>query len=236
MIELKNVSFSNSEKEILQNINLQIESDKRYLLLGPSGSGKTTLLKLCNNLISPTYGEIFLQNESYQDLSPIEIRKTVSLIMQNPILFGDLVSDNFKFVNELNDEKLSPDDFVELMKKLKLPANYFQKKNEELSGGEKQRVSVIRSLMNKPKFILADEPFSALDKSRIINLMNLFIECVTQEKIGLLIISHFFGDIISQFDKVIFVYKGKIEFVGKPQDFLKSDNEHIKNFLAGKDE
>jgi len=236
MIKLENVKYQHQEKRILKNISLTIEKGKKYLLLGPSGSGKTSILKIMNNLISASSGGIFLDDKNFNQIKPSFLRKQISLIMQDSVLFGKVVKDNFEYLNSLNNNELSEETFLELLEKVKLNKDFFHKDINKLSGGEKQRIAIIRTIMNSPEFILADEPFSALDKYRIQILAKILVDLVDTENIGLVVVSHYFDEIIHLFDKVIFMYEGEILFLGNPDDFLKNTDNKVTNFLEGNDE
>ncbi len=236
MISLEKVEYQTKDKNILKNINLDLESGKKYLLLGPSGSGKTSLLKILNNLISISSGKISLNNISYEEINPTILRKKISLIMQDSILFGKTVRDNFEYINSLNNLELNELEFIDFLSKLKMNKDFFYQDINELSGGEKQRISIIRTIMNSPDYILADEPFSALDKSRINILFQMLIDLVEKNNVGLVIISHYFEEIIHSFDQVIFLFNGEIVFYGKPDKFLLNTDKRILNFLGGIDE
>ena len=236
MIKLENVKYQHQNKIILNDINLIIEKGKKYLLLGPSGSGKTSLLKIMNNLISVSKGEIYLDNKRFDEIKPSFLRKQIALIMQDSILFGKIVKDNFEYLNSLNNNELSEVKFLELLEKVKLNKNFYLKDINNLSGGEKQRIAIIRTIMNSPQFILADEPFSALDKYRIQVLAKILVDLVDSENLGLVVVSHYFDEIIHLFDKVIFIFKCEILFLGNPEEFLQNQDSHIINFLEGNDE
>ncbi len=236
MIKLTKVKYQHQDKIILKNINLTIEKGKKYLLLGPSGSGKTSLLKIMNNLISVSDGDISLDEKNFDKIRPADLRKKIALIMQDSILFGKTVKDNFEYLNSLNDNNLKEEKFLDLLEKVKLSKDFYNKEITKLSGGEKQRIAIIRTIMNSPQFILADEPFSALDKYRIQVLAKIFLDLVESENLGLIVVSHYFDEIIHLFDVVIFMYDGEIIFSGNPQDFLISKDGRITNFLEGKNE
>jgi putative ABC transport system ATP-binding protein len=236
MIKLQNVHYKNSNKIILTDIDLEIERGKKYLVVGPSGSGKTSLLKIMNNLVSVSNGEIFLDNKKYKEIKPPILRKQIALIMQDSILFGKVVKDNFEYLNSLNNKELSEEKFLEWLGRVKLNKDFYHKDINKLSGGEKQRIAIIRTIMNSPQFILADEPFSALDKFRIQVLAKILVDLVDSENLGLVVVSHYFDEIIHLFDKVIFIFKGEIIFLGKPEEFLQNKDNRIINFLEGNDE
>ena len=233
MIRLNDVTLKANKKNILKNISLEIEQGKKYLLLGPSGSGKTSILKIMNYLYSPTLGSVTLDNEGYNEFKPHLLRRIVSLIMQDPIMFGEYVYENFDFVAKITGIEADKKTIQNLFVDFGLKSEFIDKKNLELSGGEKYRISIIRSLINKPRFILIDEPFAALDKTLMIKIFDYLINWTNNHNSGLVVVSHTFDNIIHKFDKVIFIKTGKLIFEGSPNTFLTSDNYIIKNFLAG---
>ncbi len=236
MIKLKDVYFSNDNKDILKNINLEIEQGKSYLLLGASGSGKSSLLKILNNLYSPTSGKIFYKNNDYQSFKPHFLRRNIALIMQDPILFGKYVYENFEFLSKIIKKEIKRDYILDLFDSFGLKKDYYNKKNFELSGGEKYRISIIRTLLLNPEFILTDEPFAALDKN-LMKRIFLFLKNFSMKKEkGLIVVSHTFDDIISDFDSVLFMKNGFLEIFNSPDKFIASEKAYIKAFLEGRDE
>ncbi len=234
MISIKNVSFEPNEKTVLKNISLNIEKGKKYLILGPSGSGKTSLLKIINNLISPTEGKIFLDNISYDNIKAHNLRKRIGLIMQDPVLFGEYVYENFDLLKSVSFKNFSKEDVIFLLNLFGLNEEFYNKKNNELSGGEKYRISIIRTLLNEPDYILADEPFASLDRSLMIKIFQILSGYSEQNGITLIIVSHNYNDIIDFFDMLIFIFKGNIIFQGNSGEFLTASNKIIKNYLEGK--
>lgn len=97
MLELRNVSYQVDNRQIINNINLKIEAGETIAIVGPSGSGKSTLLRLMNNLISPTEGELYFNNQVYEDISPEKLRMEVSYLLQESDLFESTIGDNLAF-------------------------------------------------------------------------------------------------------------------------------------------
>lgn len=165
IIELNEVSYQVEDKPILKDIDLHVAEGQRITLTGPSGSGKSTILKLVASLISPTQGQINFQGKDVAQLDPISYRRQVSYCFQQPSLFGTTVADNLRFPFELRDEPFNQQQAVELLWQVDLDESYLNKKIETLSGGEKQRVALIRNLLFPPKVLLLDEVTTGLDEN-----------------------------------------------------------------------
>ena len=165
IIELNKVSYQVEDKQILKEIDLHVAEGQRITLTGPSGSGKSTILKLVSSLISPTQGQINFRGKDVAQLDPISYRRQVSYCFQQPSLFGTTVADNLRFPFELRDEPFNQQQAVELLWQVDLDESYLNKKIETLSGGEKQRVALIRNLLFPPKVLLLDEVTTGLDEN-----------------------------------------------------------------------
>lgn len=189
-LRVDNLSVSLQGEEILKGISYEFHSDKIYAVFGKSGSGKSTLLKSLCRLMAYN-GDIYLNNSNTDAMKPQLLRKNVQYLHQEAVLFQGTVMDNFRmlsgfrFNNDLNFDK---DYAVSLMEKLSLGAGYLDKDTGKLSGGEKQRVAIVRSLIMNPVFLLMDEPTSALDignESKVLDLMESL-----KPDIGVIIVTH----------------------------------------------
>ncbi|MBI6405193.1 MULTISPECIES: iron efflux ABC transporter ATP-binding subunit FetA [Proteus] len=190
LLRLDKISYRVDNKTILDDINFELQPSEFKLITGPSGCGKSTLLKIVASLLSPTKGSIFFENKDYLTLSPEEYRQQVSYCTQTPMLFGETVYDNLKFPYFLR--KLSVDD-----KKLAhdldyfcLPESIMKKGINELSGGEKQRISLIRNLQFMPKILLLDEITSALDEDNKTKVNDVIHHYVKDQNLGVLWVTH----------------------------------------------
>ncbi|MBI6529692.1 iron ABC transporter ATP-binding protein FetA [Proteus vulgaris] len=190
LLRLDKIGYRIDNKTILDNINFELQSSEFKLITGPSGCGKSTLLKLISSLLSPTSGNIFFENKNYLTLSPEAYRQQVSYCTQTPMLFGETVYDNLKFPYFLR--KLTVDD-----KKLAhdldyfcLPVSIMKKGINELSGGEKQRVSLIRNLQFMPKILLLDEITSALDEDNKTKVNDIIHHYVKDQNLAVLWVTH----------------------------------------------
>ena len=167
MIEYKNVALRSTEKDVLRDVNLQIEDGEFMVLVGPSGSGKTTMLKIINRLLEPTDGDVCMDGKRIKDYDERELRLSTGYVLQAIALFPNLtVAENIALIPEMkgwskSDIEQKTDELLELVG---LPAeDYAQRMPSELSGGEQQRVGIVRAIIAQPKILLMDEPFSALD-------------------------------------------------------------------------
>lgn len=147
----------------MENISIEVDSGDFISIIGPSGSGKSTFLKLCSDLISPTKGYIKYKDKYFSDYDPIELRKNIAYCFQTPYLFGNTVMDNISFTYSIRDKNVDLDRVNELFYIFNLNEDNLKKDVSNLSGGEKQRIALIRSLLFDPEVLLLDEVTSALD-------------------------------------------------------------------------
>ena len=167
MIEYKHVALRYTDKDILKDVNLRIENGEFMVLVGPSGSGKTTMIKMINRLLEPTDGNIYMDGKRIKDYDERELRLSTGYVLQAIALFPNLtVAENIALIPEMKgwDKERVASKTVELLEKVGLPASdYADRKPHELSGGEQQRIGIVRAIIAEPKILLMDEPFSALD-------------------------------------------------------------------------
>ena len=163
LLELSNISYAVKDKTIIRNVSLAVNEGDYLTIVGPSGSGKSTLLKLCSDLISPTFGSITYNGRNLTAIEPESYRKEVGYCFQRPYLFAKTVRRNILFPYDIRGMKPDMERIKLLFDLLHMPMEYFERHNDELSGGEMQRICLIRSLIFEPKVLLLDEVTSALD-------------------------------------------------------------------------
>lgn len=162
MLKIENISFQDNGKDILKNINLQIQSGEYLTIVGSSGAGKSTLLKIIADLKPYSTGNLYYLDKKYEEYDPLELRQKITYVAQSPHLFGKTIRDNFAFTFQMLDESFDEQKAKDFLRFFKLDFPLEQAINN-LSGGEIQRIALIRSLLLSPDVLLLDEVSSALD-------------------------------------------------------------------------
>ena len=189
IFELDNLGLVSPEKMILEGISLSIKEGEHLTITGPSGSGKSSLLKLLAALVSPSSGLIFYQGQDLGDLDPVAYRREVSYCFQQPVLFGQTVRDNVAFPFEIRQIPFDQERVLTALARLNLGPEFLEKPIKDLSGGEKQRVALVRNLLFEPKALLLDEVSSGLDEKTKI-LLRTFLKDLHQEGVTLIEVTH----------------------------------------------
>ncbi|WP_447888927.1 iron efflux ABC transporter ATP-binding subunit FetA [Serratia fonticola] len=210
LLVLEGIHYQIDEQVILDAVSFTLKSGEFKLITGPSGCGKSTLLKIVSSLLSPTRGNITFNRKNIDDVAPEEYRKQVSYCFQTPALFGDTVYDNLALPYQIR--KLKPDEkkIRQDLTLLALPDSMLKKGINELSGGEKQRISLIRNLQFMPKVLLLDEITSALDEDNKRNVNELIRRLVAEQGLGVLWVTHD-KDEIAHADEVITLPLSRID-------------------------
>lgn len=190
MLKTEHISFQHEEQIILNDITTSFEKGSHTTITGPSGSGKSTFLKLLASLLTPTKGAITFNEQNITALAPENYRMQVSYCFQQPSLFGETVRDNFMFPYEVRKKEFQENHVLSLLNEVKLPESYLDKKITELSGGEKQRVALIRNVIFLPEVLLLDEVTAGLDEESKA-IVNQWLLQLNQEKnITLIRVTH----------------------------------------------
>ena len=189
LLRIKDISLRINERDILKNINLNVLQKDFIFILGHSGSGKSTLLRICASLVGQSDGEILLNDKSYSEYNPKELRKEIGYIAQEPCLFGERVRENFEFVYNIRNMKVDYDRINELLEKFNLSKDYLDKSIDSLSGGQKQRIAIIRGILVLPKVLLLDEITSALDEDNKLIVENI-IKDLNESGVSIIWVTH----------------------------------------------
>lgn len=227
ILEVKNVSkkYQSLKNEVLaiQNINFYIKKGEFVSIIGPSGCGKSTLLSIIAGLEEKTTGKIYIEGEEVQGISS----KIGYMLQRDCLLEWKTVLDNTMFGLEIKGKKdKESKKYVEnLLKKYNL-YDFKDKYPHELSGGMRQRVALIRTLAVKPKILLLDEAFSALDYQTRIMVTNDIYSILRKEKITAIIVTHDISEAISMSDRVLVLSKrpGTIKNIHNIEFEMKNKN------------
>lgn len=210
LLEFQNVSFYDDGRAILNNISINIHKGDFISIIGSSGSGKSTLLKLCSHLISPSDGTILFCGKNINDWNPTELRKKIAYCFQSAYLFGQTVKENIYFPFSIRNEVPNPDKVSELFSMFHMSEEFLDKEVKNLSGGEKQRLALIRSLVYRPQILLLDEATSALDNENAKIVENV-IASLNKDGITVLWVTHSIEQAKRHANKVLNIEAGSIK-------------------------
>jgi lipoprotein-releasing system ATP-binding protein len=188
----KTFSDGSRKLHVLKDINLQIDEGSIITIKGPSGSGKSTLLSIIGTLDNADSGELLINGISIQENTNIDKlrNKSIGFVFQFHNLISELtLEENVSLPKMIAKEQWDKDELIELFEyfDLKDRMNSFP---NDLSGGEKQRVAVMRAVINNPSIIIADEPTGNLDKENALKMMSLFQKLNTEKKLTIIIATH----------------------------------------------
>lgn len=238
MIEIKNVSKKLGNRTILDNISLTIESGSLVVLIGSSGCGKTTTLKLINKLITPTSGEIFIDDKPLSKENTINLRRKIGYVIQNTGLFPHLtIKENIELIPKLKKEKAVRDiekTTIDLLNMVGLnPETYLNKYPSELSGGQQQRVGVARAFATDAEIILMDEPFSALDPITRTSLQEELFSLQEELKKTIIFVTHDMDEALKIADKICIMKDGKVAQYDTPENILRNPaSDFVRDFIG----
>ncbi|MFI3083456.1 ATP-binding cassette domain-containing protein [Streptococcus sp. 2022WUSS135] len=240
MIDYQNVSLiCKVSGPILKNLTFDIQEGEFFVLIGPSGSGKTTTLKLINRLIEQTEGEVFFQGKRLKDFDLRELRLETGYVLQQIALFPNMrVAENIALIPEM--KGLGKEETLtrtrELLTKVGLePDSYLDRLPKDLSGGEKQRVSILRAIIANPKVLLMDEPFSALDPISKAQLQDLIKELHEEFKMTTVFVTHDMDEAVKLADRICLMQDGQVVQLGSPDELRNHPaNDFVKEFIRAR--
>ncbi|MCQ2010973.1 ATP-binding cassette domain-containing protein [Sporolactobacillus sp. STSJ-5] len=208
-LDFSHVFFTNDNQSILKDVSVSIDAGDFLSIVGPSGSGKSTFLKLCCHLISPTDGAISFKGKNLNDYNPMELRKQIAYCFQMPYLFGDHVKENLEFPFVVRNVPFEQERVDELFSVFHMANDYLHKEVKNLSGGEKQRIALIRSLLFKPEILLLDEVTSALDTANT-EIVEQAVKSLNQKGTTILWITHNTEQSRKHANKLLTIENGEI--------------------------
>jgi D-methionine transport system ATP-binding protein len=177
---------------ILQDISFEVFPGERIAIVGVNGAGKTSLLRLINRLSEPTSGKIYLENQEYHQIPPIQLRQMATLVLQESKLLGMTFKEALEYPLVLRGipKQTIQQRVSHWLEQLHIPNDWLDKNELQLSAGQKQLVAIARALIIQPKILLLDEPTSALDAGTASNLMQILIQLAETQQITILMVNH----------------------------------------------
>ncbi|HVZ98568.1 MAG TPA: ATP-binding cassette domain-containing protein [Chitinophagaceae bacterium] len=237
MIEIRNVSKSFGDKEILKDISAVMETGKTNLIIGTSGSGKTVLQKCMVGLFDVDAGEIIFDGRNLTAMSEEErkeLRQQIGMLFQGAALFDSMtVQENVKFpldmfTNWTAAQKI--DRVNDVLERVNLEGTN-NKYPAEISGGMKKRVGIARAIVLKPKYLFCDEPNSGLDPQTSIRIDKLIHEITVENNITTVINTHDMNSVMEIGENILYLYNGRKEWEGTSKEIIFSKHEKLNEFI-----
>ena len=238
MIRFENVTkqYDNGTYAV-KPLNMEIGQGELFVIIGPSGSGKTTTLKMINRLISMSSGDILIEEKRINDYIIDELRWDIGYVLQDIALFPHMtIEENISVVPELKkwDKSKIRRRVSELLEMVGLsPDEYRMRKPNQLSGGEQQRIGVIRALAVDPKMILMDEPFSALDPISRTKLQDDIIKLHRSINKTIVFVTHDMQEALKLATRICVMKDGEVQQIGTPDEIMNQPaNQFVANFVG----
>ena len=231
---IQNISKSYNKKPVLSDISIELKQGEAVGLLGPNGAGKTTLFGIIIGIIKTDSGRLSLKDHDITNL-PIYIRAQlgISYLPQEPSIFRDMnVRDNIKAILEIkiSDKEQIEQKATELLDEFSI--SHLQNKiASTLSGGERRRLEIARTLASDPRFILLDEPLAGIDPIAVNDIKRLVCH-LKKRNIGILITDHNVKETLDIVDRAYIIYDGKILMEGIPNEII--DSAKVREVYLGK--
>jgi osmoprotectant transport system ATP-binding protein len=240
MVVFQNVSkvYANDTAAV-NNLDLTIEKGELVVLIGPSGCGKTTTLKMVNRLIEPTSGKILVRGKDIYNENPVQLRRRIGYVIQQIGLFPHMtIAQNIGLVPKLsgvNHEKINQR-VEQLLEMVSLdPQLYRDRYPKQLSGGEQQRVGVLRALAADPDVILMDEPFGALDPISREQLQSELKRLHDSVQKTIIFVTHDMDEALKLADRIVLMKDGQVVQTGEPEELIRNPaNDFVREFIGEK--
>jgi putative ABC transport system ATP-binding protein len=217
---------SEPTRRLLHDVSFQLAVGEVLAVVGPSGAGKSTLLRLLNRLDEPTQGAVLLDGEDTRGLDPRELRRRVGMVMQRAYLFPGTVAENIAFGPAQRGRVLSSEALATMLARVGLEG-YGERNALTLSGGEAQRVSILRALANDPEVLLLDEPTSALDEAARSGVEKLLESLIRERRLTCIWVTHSPAQARVMADRVLALEAGAVKAVGTPDEVLSQSAPEV---------
>lgn len=238
-IKFDHVNKTFADSHVVNNLNLEIKQGELFVLVGNSGSGKTTSIKMINRLEDPSSGQVLINGRPTNEYNLQKLRWDIGYVLQEIALFPNMtVGKNVGLIPEIKGEKKDKAQQKMIEKRLYEvgldPKTYYNRYPSELSGGEQQRIGILRAIISNPPVVLMDEPFSALDPLSRTNLQNLVIDLHQKMQNTIVFVTHDMNEALKMADRIGVMKDGNLLQVDKPQEVLHHPaNQFVQEFFRG---
>ena len=238
MIEVKNLYKSFDEKEVLSDISIRFEKGKTNLIIGRSGSGKTVLLKSILGLYPVDSGEIWYDDRNFLTIDEKQrklMRQEIGMVFQGGALFdSSTVEGNVRFPLDLFTRmtaKEKENRVAFCLDHVNIANRAFKLFPSEISGGMQKRVAIARAIALNPKYLFCDEPNSGLDPETATVIDELIQNLTREFQMTTIINTHDMNSVIEIGELILFISKGKKEWIGTKDEILHSNNHTLNDFI-----
>ena len=236
-IKFEHVKKSFADKVVVNDLNLDIQQGELFVLVGNSGSGKTTSIKMINRLEDPNGGRVLVNQRPTTEYNVQKLRWQIGYVLQQIALFPNMtVAKNITLIPEIQGDKGNlAETAAKLLQEVGLnPEEYAKRYPHELSGGEQQRIGILRAIASKPPIVLMDEPFSALDPLSRANLQSLVVDLHKQLHNTIIFVTHDMNEALRLADRIAIMKDGQLLQVDQPQEILRHPaNKYVRDFFKG---
>lgn len=225
LITFDHVKKTYGNKQAVDDVSFTVNRGEIFVLVGASGSGKTTTLRMINELLEPTDGNIYFNGQRIKDYNVRELRLQTGYVLQQIALFPNMsVAQNVALIPSMKKQSKADTSTLvdQLLNDVDLdPQTYRDRMPDELSGGEQQRVGILRAFAGQPQIVLMDEPFSALDPISRTQLQNLVIDIHHRLNSTVVFVTHDMDEALKLGDRIGVMRLGKLLQVGTPDEIVR---------------
>ena len=228
LISSQNISYSVGGRTLVDGLTCSIQQGRRTFLIGPNGAGKSLAMKLWHGLLTPTSGQLSWDGQDWQD----DFRTQQSMVFQSPVMLRRSVQANLEFVLSSRGVENSKTLIADALKGAELD-HLTRRPARVLSGGEAQRLAIVRALIVRPRLLLLDEPTSNLDPGATMKIENL-IKKASAQGVTIVMVSHSVGQVKRLAQDIVFMDGGRVIETGPANEVLSAPkNEETAMWLDG---
>ncbi|MBP1970463.1 putative ABC transport system ATP-binding protein [Virgibacillus natechei] len=232
-VQFNQVDYSAGGVHILKDITGSFPEGKITTLVGPSGAGKTTLFKLCNGLKSPDAGEIYIKDTNIESYEPVELRRHVGIALQDATMISGSVMQNLAMPLALQGKQLPDENAKEFLRLVGLDEGFLYRNSKDLSGGQRQKLSIARTLVNRPEVLLLDEITSSLDRVSQQDIESLIRKINQKYGTTIIWITHNLQQALTIGEYTWVMMDGEVVETGKSELLNAPQNERVEHFVRG---
>ena len=236
IVEFREVGKRYGEKNVISGLNLSIHEGEFFVMVGPSGCGKTTTLKMINALTQPSEGDVYFNGKRIKDYDIRRLRHRIGYVLQQIALFPTMtVQQNIELIPDIlgwskSERRRRSGELLEMVGLP--PAKYAARYPHELSGGEQQRIGILRAIAAKPDVLLMDEPFSALDPLSRNALQEMVADIHRRLGTTVVFVTHNMTEAQRLASRIAVLQGGKLQQLGTPEELqTQPANEFVRSFF-----